>query len=47
MLLDRAAGGLEEDEIAVFDAGFQLQQLFDAKNPAFCGAFAQELHRSA
>ena len=31
MLLDRAAGGLEEDEIAVFDAGFHLQQLFDAK----------------
>jgi hypothetical protein len=31
MLLKRVAGGLEEDEIAVFDAGFHLQQLFDAK----------------
>ena len=31
MLLERVAKGLKEDEIAIFDAGFHLQQLFDAK----------------
>lgn len=30
-LLKRVADGLEEDELAVFDAGFHLQQLFDAE----------------
>jgi len=35
MLLDRVARGLEEDEIAAFDAGFRLQQLFEAKIQRF------------
>jgi hypothetical protein len=30
-LLERVSKGLKEDEIAVFDAGFHLQSLFDAK----------------
>ena len=30
-LLKRVAEGLEDDEFAVFDAGFHLKQLFDAK----------------
>ena len=35
ILLERVARGLEEEEIAVFDAGFHLQQLFDAKIRCF------------
>jgi len=34
-LLEQVAKGLEEDEIAVFDAGFRLHQLFDAKIQRF------------
>ena len=34
-LLERVAKGLEEDELAVFDAGFHLQQLFAAKIQRF------------
>lgn len=30
-LLEEVAKGLKDDEIGVFDAGFELQQLFDAK----------------
>jgi len=35
MLLERVAKGLKEDEIAIFDAGFHLQQLFDAESRRF------------
>ena len=34
-LLERVSKGLEKDEIAVFDAGFHLKSLFDAKIPRF------------
>lgn len=34
-LLERVAKGLEEDEIAVLDAGFHLQQIFEAKIQRF------------
>lgn len=34
-LLERVAQGLDKDEIAIFDAGFDVQQLFDAKIPRF------------
>lgn len=35
LLLERVAQGLEDDEMAVFDAGFHLQRLFEAKIPRF------------
>jgi len=34
-LLGHVAHGLAEDEIAIFDAGFDLQQLFEVKLPRF------------